>query len=137
MKKLANQKDVDKGLQNILLELTDYAYFIENLHEELFEKIKPAANVYTKEEGYGKLDDDNVADVFVKMKARFLIYAPFIVHCNNVERLIGLMKIDASVSKDIETLEVWLRSESKMSSNPNIPASFNSLLAFPFQHVVR
>ena len=120
----------------------DHAYFIERLHDDLFEKIKPLADEYIKGEECQitstiKKEVDNVADVFVAMKERFLIYAPFIVHCDNVERMISLMKIDASVKNSIKNLEEFLRDEMDRTRNFNIPLSFDSLLAFPFQHVIR
>ena len=65
------------------------------------------------------------------------MYAPFIVYCDNVERMISLMKIDASVKNSIKNLEEFLKDEMERTGNFNIPSSFNSLLAFPFQHVVR
>ena len=138
LKKLADHAE-SSSLGNILKDLSDKAYFIENLHEELFKKVKPAADVYLKEEEKGKqsYSGDNVADIFVEMRAQFLMYAPFIVHCENVEKLIGLMKIDASVSKDIRNLESFLNDEIERTGKKNIPSSFNSLLAFPFQHVIR
>ena len=129
------------ALKNILSGLNDQAYYIKQLHETLFDKIKPAADVYLKaKKGKRTHDDgseDNVADAFVQMKVQFLIYAPFIVHCFNVEKMIELMKIDASVKDEVSTLEDFLGAEMNRTGNVNHPTSFNSLLAFPFQHVIR
>ena len=65
------------------------------------------------------------------------MYAPFIVHCDNVEKVIGLMKVDESVRKDVKSLEDFLQAEMEREKKGNMPTSFNSLLAFPFQHVIR
>ena len=139
MKKLSKQ-DIAASLKQLLVGLyEDHAFFIEKLHDDLIEKLKPAADVYIKEEEcIGPQDnDDNVADVFIAMKEKFLMYAPFIVYCDNVERMISLMKIDASVRNSIKALEEFLKHEMERTGNFNIPSSFNSLLAFPFQHVIR
>ena len=140
--KLSKHPDIAPSLKHLLVGLyEDHAYFIEKLHDELFDMIKPAADVYIKEQdcsrGRGEVQQENVADVFVKMKEKFLMYAPFIVYCDNVERMIGLMRIDANVRDSIKTLEVFLKTEMERTGNFNIPSSFNSLLAFPFQHVIR
>ena len=142
LKKLSKQ-DIAPALKQLLVGLyEDHAYFIERLHDDLIEKIKPLADEYIKDEecqrtSTSKEGLDNVADVFVDMKEMFLMYAPFIVYCDNVERMISLMKIDASVKNSIKNLEEFLKDEMERTGNFNIPSSFNSLLAFPFQHVVR
>ena len=90
----------------------DHAYFIERLHDDLIEKIKPLADEYINEEkceraSTSKEEIDNVADVFLDMKEMFLMYAPFIVYCDNVERMISLMKIDANVKKSIQNCKTY------------------------------
>ena len=80
---------------------------------------------------------ENVCDVFVKMKTRFLVYAPFVVQCNNVDKMIDLMMVDASVKCEIERLEKELCDEMIQSGNRQRPITLNSLLALPFQHVLR
>ena len=127
LSKVASQAK-SAALKNILCGLDDQAYYIKQLHDELFDKIKPAAENQTT---------FNVADVFVQMKVKFLIYAPFIVHCGNVEKMLELMKIDKSVKQDVQALEDHLQAEMNKNNNFNHPTSFNSLLAFPFQHVIR
>ena len=139
MKKLAKQ-DITPALKHLLVGLyEDHAYFIEKLHDDLIEKIKPIADEYIKEDSTSARSprDENVADIFVQMKEKFLMYAPFIVYCDNVERMIGLMRIDANVRSSIKVLEEFLKQEMERTGNFNIPSSFNSLLAFPFQHVIR
>ena len=81
------------------------------------------------------VNQENVAEVFIKMKAKFLMYAPFIVHCANAGKTIELMHFDENVKRDIKHLEAYLAEEIK--ENRNIPPNFNSLLAFPMQHVIR
>ena len=82
-------------------------------------------------------EKENICDVFVKMKARFLVYAPFVVQCNNVEKMIDLYQVDDSVKSEIEHLEKELHYEMTQSGNYQHPTTFNSLLALPFQHVLR
>ena len=105
--------------------------------ERLFVSITNNGSIESDEEKSGNIDgtQENVADVFIKMKAKFLIYAPFIVHCANAGKTIELMHFDESVKKDIKYLEAYLVKETK--ANRNIPLNFNSLLAFPMQHVIR
>ena len=138
-KKTLPPRDPNPAVKNILLQLSDHAYFVDKLHDELFERIKPPADVYMNadENQSGPIDDtkENVADVFVNMKSQFLIYAPFIVHCANAGKTIELMHFDDSVKKDIKHLEDFLQEEIKF--NQTIPPNFNSLLAFPMQHVIR
>ena len=141
LKKLCRQAEKQEmmAMKGILLGLSDFTYYIESLHEDLVQKLKPAADVYLKQDDNKRFDfqQENVADVFVSMFSRFLMYAPFIVHCDNVEKVIGLMKVDESVRKDVKSLEDFLQAEMEREKKGNMPTSFNSLLAFPFQHVIR
>ena len=141
LKKLCRQAEKQEmlALKSILLGLSDFTYYIESLHEDLVQKLKPAADVYLKHSDNKRFDfqQENVADVFISMFPRFFMYAPFIVHCDNIEKVIGLMKVDESVRKDVKSLEEFLQAEMEREKKGNMPTSFNSLLAFPFQHVIR
>ena len=51
------------------------------------------------------LSRETICDVFVRMKPRFLVYAPFVEMCNNVDKMIELMKCDPNVLEDVENFE--------------------------------
>ena len=130
------------SLKGIPKTLNQESRHINKLHIELMEKIRPAMDSYLEACSDGiTLNVQNpakIGEVFIAMKDKFLIYAPFIVHCQNAYKKIEeLENIDEGVKKDIATLEVLLKCEMDRTQNPNLPPSFNSLFTFPMQHVLR
>ena len=124
-------------------QLAEVGEYVAIFHQELQEQLYQNAEIWLQdmdcnEEWIGEWQEkENVCDVFVKMKARFLVYAPFVIQCSNVEKQIDLFLVDASVKSEIEQLERELHCEMTQSRNFQRPTTFNSLLALPFQHVLR
>ena len=130
-------------LGNILRDLNDQAQFVTEFHEDLRDQLYSAAQIFLENQGYdiqyppNWLSADNVGDVFEKMKARFLVYAPFVEMCNNVDKMIELMKCDQSVYLQVESFENQMMEEMDKTNNRKLPTSFNTLLSLPFQHILR
>ena len=130
-------------LGNIVKDLSDQAYFVSEFHEELRRRLHSAAKMYLSDDWNDEVKysaceiEENIGDVFQNMKPRFLVYAPFVEMCNNVENMITVMKYDPSVLQDVESLEKQMRTEMAATKNWNLPTTFNALLALPFQHVLR
>ena len=130
-------------LGNILRDLNDQAHFVTEFHEELSSQLYSAAKIFLENEGYGIQYPsnwhliDNIGDVFQKMKPRFLVYAPFVEMCNNVDKMIELMKCDPNVLEKVESFEHQMMEEMDKTNNRKLPTSFNTLLSLPFQHILR
>ena len=86
-------------LGNIVKDLNEKAHFVTEFHNDLRTRLYSAAEMFLSDET--KMDEEypedwetreNVCDVFERMKPRFLVYAPFVEMCNNVEKIITLMK---------------------------------------------
>ena len=140
---VAKQMRNSSALGNILSLLNDKAYFVTKFHNELREGLNSAAKIYLEDH-----DDDetwqkawetkeNIGDVFVGMKARFLVYAPFIVMCTNVQKMLGVLKCDTNIKNEVEDLEKRLMQKMNDYQDFQRPTTFNSLLSLPFQHVLR
>ena len=79
------------SLGRIVRNLNDQAYFVTEFHEDLRSQLYSAADMFLGATG-GKnmnypsdwLSRETVCDVVVRMKPRFLVYAPFVEMCNNV-----------------------------------------------------
>ena len=130
-------------LGNILRDLNDQAHFVTEFHEELRNQLYSAAKIFLDNQGYGIQYPsnwhliDNIGDVFEKMKPRFLVYAPFVEMCNNVDKMIELMKCDLSVLETVDSFEHQMMEEMEKTNNRKLPTSFNTLLSLPFQHILR
>ena len=137
------KKRDNSAIANVLSHLHDQTYFIAAFHDELRSRLNDAAEIYLEDND----DDDewqkawetreNVCDVFVSLKSRFLVYAPFVVMCANVEKMISVMKCDPNVQTEVENLEQELMDEMSSTENYNLPTTFNALMAIPFTHVLR
>ena len=119
------------------------SYIKVSFHSELRERLNSAAKIYLEDndndKGWQKEwgTKENIGDVFVAMKTQFLVYGPFIVMCNNVEKMIGVLKCDTNVKSEVSDLEKQLLKEMLKSKIGQRPTTFNALLALPFQHVLR
>ena len=58
LKKLCRQAEKQEmmAMKGILLGLSDFTYYIESLHEDLVQKLKPAADVYLKQDDNKRFD---------------------------------------------------------------------------------
>ena len=133
-----------KPLGGIVRELNDKAHFVTEFHQELRSQLHSAADIFLGATGgmnikYPSdwLSRENICDVFVRMKPRFLVYAPFVEMCNNVDKMIELMKCDPNVLEDVENFENRMMEEMEETNNRKLPTTFNTLLSLPFQHVLR
>ena len=81
--------------------------------------------------------DENIGDVFVRMKHKFLVYAPFIVQCENLEKHIQFMRIDGTIEPGIVWVEDALQKSLNTSNDRAHPINFDQLLMLPFQHILR
>ena len=130
-------------LGNIIRELNDKSHFVTEFHAELRNMLDSAAEIFLRnpandvEYPSDWLSRDNICDVFEKMKPRFLVYAPFVEACNNVDKMIELMKCDPNVLDHVEAFEKEMMEEMNRTNNHKLPTTFNNLLALPFQHVLR
>ena len=130
-------------LGNILRDLNEQAHFVTEFHEELRNQLSSAAKIFLENPGYGIQYPsnwkviDNIGEVFKKMKPRFLVYAPFVESCNNVDKMIELMKCDQSVLEAVDSFEHQMMAEMDRTNNRKLPTSFNTLLSLPFQHILR
>ena len=132
------------ALGNIVRDLNDWAHFVKEFHDELRYRLDSAAEIFldtntSKNMVYPSdwLSRENICDVFVRMKPRFLVYAPFVEMCNNVDKMIDLMKCDPTVKEDVKNLEDMMMKEMDITNNRKLPTTFNNLLSLPFQHVLR
>ena len=130
------------SLKCILKTLNQESRHINQLHIELMGNLRPALDSYLSACAHGLTrtlrKQANIGDVFLEMKDKLLIYAPFIVHCQSADKKIReLENIDVGVKEDIERLQDLLKSEMDKTQNRNLPPSFNSLINFPMQHVLR
>ena len=138
------RQDRRNTLGSIVGGLNDRAHFVKEFHDELRHKLAAAAEIFldtntSQNMVYPSdwLSRENICDVFVKMKPRFLVYAPFVEMCNNVDKMIDLMKCDPTVLEDAENLEDMMKKEMEITNNRKLPITYNSLLSLPFQHVLR
>ena len=138
------RQDRRNTLGSIVRDLNDKAHFVKEFHDELRHKLAAAAEIFldtntSQNMVYPSdwLSRENICDVFVKMKPRFLVYAPFVEMCNNVDKMIDLMKCDPTVLEDAENLEDMMKKEMEITNNRKLPITYNSLLSLPFQHVLR
>ena len=130
------------SLKGILKTLNQESRHINQLHIELMENLRSAMDSYLSACTHGLTlnlrKQARIGDVFLAMKDKLLIYAPFIVHCQSADKKIReLENIDLGVKEDIERLQVLLKCEMDRTQNPSLPPSFNSLVNFPMQHVLR
>ena len=130
-------------LGHIVKDLNEQAHYVTEFHNDLKARLHSAAEMFLSD---NKKDEEcpadwetkeNVCDVFEIMKPRFLVYAPFVEMCNNVENIITLMKCDANVKQHVDSLEKHMMNEMSSTNNRNLPTTFNALLALPFQHILR
>ena len=138
------RQDRRNTLGSIVRDLNDRAHFVKEFHDELRYKLDSAAEIFldtntSQNMVYPSnwLSRENICDVFVRMKPRFLVYAPFVEMCNNVDKMIDLMKCDPTVKEDVENLEDMMMKEMEITNNRKLPTTFNNLLSLPFQHVLR
>lgn len=132
------------ALESIVRDLNDKAYFVGKFHNELKNELYSAAEIFLDTNSGQNVvypsdwvSRENICDVFVRMKSRFLVYAPFVEMCNNIGKMIDLMKCDQTVSGDVENLEEMMVKEMKKTNNYKLPTTFGTLLSLPFQHVLR
>ena len=138
------RQDRRNTLGNIVRDLNDQAHFVKEFHDELRHNLDSAAEIFLDTKTSQNmvypsdwLSRDNICDVFVRMKPRFLVYAPFVEMCNNVDKMIELNKCDPTVKEDVKNLEAMMMKEMEITNNGKLPTSFNSLFSLPFQHVLR
>ena len=129
---------------HIVRNLNDQAHFVAEFHDELRNDLHAAAEIFIGTNGNKNMtypsnwtSRENIGDVFIRMKPRFLVYAPFVEMCNNVDKMIELMKCDPTVLEDVENLERMMMKEMEETNNRKLPTTFNTLLSLPFQHVLR
>ena len=130
-------------LGGIVRDLNEKAHFVTEFHDELRSQLVVAADNFLK--GISShpisptewLSKENICNVFEKMKPRFLVYAPFVSMCKNVDRMIQLMKCDPNVLEDVDLFEKEMMDHMNATNNRKLPTTFNNLLALPFQHILR
>ena len=134
----------DPQLKRVLCKINEEAKYLWRLHLELSENLIRAVDVYhdsgRQEHAFDKEGDileDNVGDIFVKLKVNLLIYAPFVILCANAEKTIETLRTNENMSATIEKLELFLYDEMRRTSKKTLPVTLNALLSFPFQHILR
>ena len=91
------------------------------LHDELREKIDAVS------------DWSQIGKVFLEMKFRFLVYAPFIVKCTNTGHFLHSYEGAQTMNDRIRKIQ-----ESEYDSNvTQKPISLNELTSIPMQHLTR
>ena len=132
-----------RAIGKILSNLNDQAFCVTKFHNELKKGMDSAAEIYLKDHDNNESWQNdwetkkNIGDVFIAMKTKFLVYAPFIVMCNNVEKMISVLQCDPNVKHEAEDLEKELMKEMSISGDGRRPTTFNALLSLPFQHLLR
>ena len=134
-------------LGGIVRDLNEKAHFVTQFHDELRSQLVLAAENFLQDISSfrtfhpihlsDRLSKENICNVFEKMKPKFLVYAPFVLMCNNVDKMIQLMKCDPNVLDDVEMFEKEMMDHMNATNNRKLPTTFNNLLALPFQHVLR
>ena len=130
-------------LWGIVRDLNEQAHFVTEFHDELRSQLVVAAENFLQDISCHPispsdwLSKENICNVFEKMKPRFLVYAPFVLMCKNVDTMIQLMKCDPNVLEDVEIFEKEMMDQMNATNNRKLPTTFNNLLALPFQHVLR
>ena len=113
---------------------------VNQLHKELNEEFKPAADLFEsclKGAEYNCQVEKNIGDVIISKKHQFLMYAPFITQCLNLTELIKEMKNKEGLKNEIERLEKFMLTEMSQTRNRNYPITIENLLMMPFQHILR
>ena len=122
---------------NIILKLKEKIDPIYKFHEQLKEKLNSTAKNYL-DHGCSTPDTKtNIADVFIKMKNKFLIYAPVLDLIINAQKAIDLMILDDTGNHEIQNIDDSLLKEMERKKQKNLPTTLNSLLSRPVQHVLR
>ena len=110
---------------------------IRELHEELRRRLQSAASIFDGGVSKASLEKEHIFDIFIKMKKRFLVYVPFLDSLRGAQRLLGLMKHDPSMQREMEQIEADVLQETESSDNIKYPKSLMDLMALPFQQLIR
>ena len=121
----------------ILVKIHENIRPIYKLHETLREKLNAAAEIYIEGKYTTSGTNTNLADVFLVMRLKFITYAPFVDYIFNGNRAISLMKLNDAGKQELSIIDSILMKKSVTSGNKNLPTTLNSLLARPFQHIMR
>ena len=121
----------------ILVKIHDNIRPIYKLHETLREKLNAAAEIYIEGKYSTSGTNTNLADVFLEMRLKFITYAPFVDYIFNGNTAISLMKLNDAGKQELSIIDSILMKKSVTTGNKNLPTTLNSLLARPFQHIMR
>lgn len=116
------------------------AKLVHNLHRELNEEFRPSVDLFESclnGAEYIQRIRGNIGDIIMSKKHKFFMYAPFITQCLNMTRLLKDMKNNGSLKNEIEKLEKSMIDDMNQTGNKNHPIAIESLLMFPFQHILR
>ena len=139
--KLMAQKQINSQIRVLLDNFEISVRYVSDFHLKLLNRLTVAAQ-YTIDMLNGNEFDagnvqENIAEVFVNMKPKFVIYAHFIVQCHNFEKHIALMKNDTSTKPELREIEHMLRKELNPTGDKSHPLDLSQLLMLPFQHICR
>ena len=124
-------------IASILIKIHEKILPIYKLHETLREKLKISAESYIQKKYYTSDTNTNLADVFLEMRLKFITYAPFVGLIFNGNTAINLMKLNDAGKLELSIIDGILMEKSVTTGNKNLPTTLNSLLARPFQHIMR
>ena len=121
----------------ILVKIHDNISPIYKLHDTLREKLNEAAEIYVEGKYSTSGTTTNLADVFLEMRLKFITYAPFVDLIFKGNTAISLMKLNDAGKNELIIIDSILMKKSVTTGNKNLPTTLNSLLARPFQHIMR
>ena len=137
MRDLCQNVDGHGLIAKILVKIHDNIHPIYKLHETLREKLNAAAKIYIEGKYSTSGTNTNLADVFMEMRLKFITYAPFVDYIFNGNTAISLMKLNDAGKQELSIIDSILMKKSVTTGNKNLPTTLNSLLARPFQHIMR